>query len=142
MQTIFCADPISKINTFAVSLFVCFCVKPITLYYFGYINFVDVIPNIIVVSLMGILVFFGGMTSLVGLISVRAGIFISGLPYALLKGIEKLSQLSLGLPFSNIEGHIGGAVVAAIYILIIIAYLYIMNKETVSVGGDFVERTG
>lgn len=131
----------SLISAFIVSLAVCYGVKPITLYYFGYVNFVDFIVNIIVVSFMGILVFFGGIAGIAGLFSVKAGIFVSGLPYVLLRITEYLCALSLKLPFSDVSGSIKGSTVIMLYILAILIYLHIMRKD-IKQRGDILERAG
>ncbi len=137
------------LSALAVSLAVSLGVKPITLYYFGYINFVDIPVNIIVISLMGILVFFGGACGIAGLVSAKAAVFVSGLPYVILKGIEKLSALSLTMPLSHIETHIHGFGVFAAYAVMFAAYMLIVkrsgtlkNSPDTEQGGDFLEGIG
>lgn len=115
--------------TFIVSIAVTFGVKPITLYYFGYINFIDFAVNIIVICLMSTLVLFGGICGIAGLISAKAAIFSAGLPYVILNGIEDLSRLSLGSALSHIEAHIYGLAVMTVYLTLFLAYMYIIKKK-------------
>ena len=118
------------LGTFIVSVAVAFGVKPITLYYFGYINFIDFAVNIIVICFMGILVLFGGICGIAGLVSLRASIFAAGLPYIILKGTEYLSELSLKAPIAHIETHIYGITVLIVYTAL--TYMYLMkNKKSV-----------
>ncbi len=119
------------ISALIVSIAVCYGVKPITLHYFGYINFTDFIVNIITVWLMGILVLFGGIAGIIGIFSLKAGIFAVGLPYAILRAIEYMCEESLRLPFSSVSGSLNGMCTVAIYIIIVIIYLYAMNRKAV-----------
>ncbi len=127
------------LSALIISAAVCYGLKPITLHYFGYINFVDIIVNIIVVSFMEIIILFGGMAGIVGIFSLKAGIFIAGLPYVGLKCAEYLCQVGLMLPLSNVEGSIKSPGVVVIYIGAVVIYLYLMNRKDVR--GGFLERT-
>ena len=119
-------------NTLLASMFISFVVslglKPITSYYFGYINMVDFFVNIIVISLSTFVLALGILSLFIGYFSKMLGVFFAGFPYILLKFIEYLSEFSLSLPLASINVKLGSPLeVFLIYALIFVLYLIVMN---------------
>ncbi len=117
------------INLIIISLAVSLATKPITAHSFYYINCIDFILNVIVVSLMQFVIAFGLLSAVAGLFIISAGIFIAGPAYALLNAIEFMCDLSLKMPFSHIQtGAVSIISVLLLYAMGIFIYKLLLGK--------------
>lgn len=110
------------INLIVISIAISLTTKPITIYNFYYINYIDFIVNILVVSLSEFILIFGLVSAIIGTLIINIGVFMSGSVYIVLKVIEYISEFSLSFPFAHVQT---GAVSIISFLLMYIALIYI-----------------
>lgn len=117
------------INLVVISIAISLTTKPITAYNFYYINCIDFIVNILVVSLSEFILIFGLLSTIIGTLILNIGVFLSGSVYVVLKIIEYISDFSLLLPFANVQtGAISSISFILIYVVLFFIYKILMGK--------------
>lgn len=117
------------INLIAISIAISLTTKPITVYNFYYINCIDFIVNILVVSLSEFILIFGLISAIVGTFMLNIGVFLSGSVYVVLKVIEYISEFSLSFPFAHVQtGAISIISFLLMYVALIFIYKILMGK--------------
>lgn len=117
------------LNMFVISFAVTLATKPITIYYFYYINIIDVFVNIIAISLIEIILILALLSIILGFIYIKLAEIVTLPVYVLLKVIEKSAEASLALPLSHINiGAISLLIVATLYFLLFSLYKLFMGK--------------
>lgn len=117
------------INLIVISIAISLTTKPITVYNFYYINCIDFIVNILVVSLSEFILIFGLISAIVGTFMLNIGVFLSGSVYVVLKVIEYISEFSLSFPFAHVQtGAISMISFLLMYIALIFIYKILMGK--------------
>lgn len=117
------------INLIVISIAISLTTKPITVYNFYYINCIDFIVNILVVSLSEFILIFGLISAIVGTFMLNIGVFLSGSVYVVLKVIEYISEFSLSFPFAHVQtGAISIISFLLMYIALILIYKILMGK--------------
>lgn len=117
------------INLIVISIAISLTTKPITVYNFYYINCIDFIVNILVVSLSEFILIFGLISAIVGTFMLNIGVFLSGSVYVVLKVIEYISEFSLSFPFAHVQtGAISIISFLLMYIALIFIYKILMGK--------------
>ncbi len=111
-----------------ISFIVGIAVKPITIYYFHYVNTADIFVNLIAVALTEFILVLGILSVIAGVIYVKAGVFLGGAVYMLFKAIETASEISVSLPFTFTLPHIPVYAILAIYALYITVFFMLMGK--------------
>lgn len=91
----------STVNILSSVISVNFITKYITMFYFYSLSFIDIIVNIIIIPFAGIVVFFGFLTGLAGLISINAASFCSEIIYLIIKGYELICTMAVEIPFNQ-----------------------------------------
>lgn len=93
------------LDIMVLSAIVCFSSFPIAAYHFYYVPLGGILANVVVVPLMGIVVGFGMIAGLAGLISTHLATFFVGIVFILLKLYEFVCILIAKLSFLYV--HIG-----------------------------------
>ena len=75
---------------------------PLVAYHFHYVSLAGIIANLVVIPLSGLLLGFGILSAVLGMIWMPAGIFVAGSVFFLLKIIQITCTLLLQVPFSYI----------------------------------------
>ncbi|MDO4531507.1 MAG: DNA internalization-related competence protein ComEC/Rec2, partial [Bacillota bacterium] len=75
---------------------------PIVAYHFHSVSLVGILANLLIIPLSGLLLGFGILSALLGLLWLPAGIFTAGIVYAILKLFQFTCTLLLKLPFAYI----------------------------------------
>lgn len=115
---------------FLTSLAVTLATKPLTIYNFYYINFIDVFVNIIAITLMEVILVFSLISILISFIYIKVGVLLAYIPHLFLTIIEYTAKLSLKLPFSHIEtGGISFLMLVLLYIALFLIYKFFINKK-------------
>lgn len=119
------------LSVFITSLIVSFATKPITIYNFYYINFIDVFTNIIAITLVEIILICGLFSIAISCLSMNfATIFALPVHYLLLL-IEKSATLSLKFPISHINtGGFSIIIIILMYIVFIVFYNLLIKRKT------------
>ena len=73
---------------------------PLVAYHFHYISLAGIVANLVVIPLSGLLLGFGILSTVLGMIWMPAGVFAAGSVYMLLKIIQITCTLLVQLPFS------------------------------------------
>ena len=73
---------------------------PLVAYHFHYISLAGIVANLVVIPLSGLLLGFGILSTVLGMIWMPAGVFAAGSVYMLLKIIQTTCTLLVQLPFS------------------------------------------
>ncbi len=89
---------------------------PLVAYYFYSVSLVGIIANLIVIPLSGILLGFGILSAVLGMMFLPAGVFAAGSVYGILKLFEFTCTLLLCLPFACVPaGRPSEAVIMLCY---------------------------
>ncbi len=111
-----------------ISFIVGIAVKPITIYYFHYVNLADLFVNLIAVAFTEFILVLGILSVAAGMIYINAGVFLGGAVYMLFKAIEIASKISVSLPFTFTLPHIPVYAVLAVYALYIFIFFMLIDK--------------
>ena len=84
------------------SLYASLCSFPLVAYYFYGISLVGILANLVIIPLSGLLLGFGILAAVLGMISLPLGVFAAGSVYAILKFFELVCNLLLKLPYAYI----------------------------------------
>ena len=73
---------------------------PLVAYHFHYVSIAGILANLVVIPLSGLLLGFGILSAVLGMIWMPAGVFAAGSVYMILKIIQTTCTILLKLPFS------------------------------------------
>lgn len=101
---------------------------PLVAYYFGSVPVWGVFVNLIVLPFMGVLVGFGLLSGIAGILSVELGVFLSGIVYVIYAGIEAVCTFVSNIEFHEWNtGYTPASFVIGIYVVMLLIYFY--NEE-------------
>ncbi len=112
-------------NTVGISFFATLSSYPVTAFHFYSVSLVSILTNIVVLPLTGVLLVFGIITGLVGLVSLHLAAFFGGTVYYILKFYEGVCRLVTAIPGGYI--HLGSPpplVVLFCYATFLAIYFY------------------
>lgn len=126
------------INTFVISCAVTLATKPITAYYFYYVDTLDVFVNIIAITLMEVILIFALISIAISFIYVNI-VKLYTIPVSLaLSIIERAAEFSLSIPYSQITvGFVPLFIVILLFILLFSIYKLFMDKKIYSITAVF-----
>lgn len=115
------------ISTLAASL----GTYPIIAYHFNTISLIGILVNILVLPLSSILVCFGIISTIIGMVWLNASKFLCGIVYYILIFYENVCTIAADLPFSEIvTGQPNIALIFIYYLtILIIVYYYYTPKQ-------------
>lgn len=116
------------LNSFIVSLCIQFTTLPVTLYYYFQVPVLSVFLNIIVIPLMTVVMIAGIGGGIVGCFFLPLGELVAAPGVVLLKGFEKLCDISINIPWNIITPGRPSAVNLLIYYILLILMVYGMSK--------------
>lgn len=122
------------LNTFIISCVVTLATKPITAYYFYYVNTLDVFVNIIAIALMEVILVFALISIAVSFIYIGI-IKLYTIPVVLsLSIIEKAANFSLSIPYSQIiVGYVPLLIVVVLFVMFLSIYNLLMYNKFYSI---------
>ncbi len=105
---------------------------PVTAYCFYNVSFAGILTNVIILPLTPIVVIFGILSAVMGVISVPLGVFFAGSAAVVLKIYDIVLKAVSAVPFLNImTGRPGIAFCALYYVTIIIIITNLKNKRSI-----------
>ena len=117
------------LDMIATAISVNFIPKLIMMNYFYGVATLDLLANIIIIPLAGIVIFLGFVIGIVGLFSIGIASFFSGIPYIILVFYQFVCKIIYEIPFSYIQTGKPSFLFLMLYIAVIfIIGLYFYNK--------------
>ncbi len=112
----------------APSIAVLIITKGLVWFHFYNVSLIDVFVNLIIIPFAGILIFFGFISGLLGLISYEIAMLFSSIVYYILKLYRFVCQLAVNTPFSYILIGKMGIITAVLYFFAVILFALKLYK--------------
>lgn len=102
---------------------------PLAAYYFYYISPAGILANLVVIPLSGLLLGFGILSSILGMLWLPLGVFAAGSVYGILKIFEMTCTLLLYLPFAYIPVGRPTELVILLYYMLLFFWLKCSERK-------------
>lgn len=112
-----------------VSLYASLFSFPVVAYYFSSVSLVGILANLVIVPLSGLLLGFGLLGGILGLLSLPLGIFAAGSVYAILQIFKGICTLLVKLPFAYVPVGRPAPLVILLYYAILFLFLEFGHKK-------------
>lgn len=126
-----------KIRTYLAATFAAtLATYPIVAYHFYTVSIVGLLVNIMILPFAALLVGFGLLAGIIGLISIQAAKFTCGIVYVILKLYETICIIANKLPFASmVIGQPNSLLIVIYYSMVVIMayYLYLVYEKRIQI---------